>query len=941
MRIQFPNTQDYTLEQSINKSNIGTGASASLQELSPAWIRQTGADGVPAKWGAKEGSFIDIREKAEYMDVDAMQDYMTVMSHTMSAEDFAKMEKDGFHFEELDPEEAVTIVDKIKAELVKSGKQIEGYTDDVSVEALAQVVGSEAMARDLMNAMATVDYTPSSEQFRQLGQAYSVYGQLQSPTEASMGYLLKNHMEPELWNFYLAQNSGASEGVSGEMAYFADESGYVSKSVQGVTDPLREQMDKVVEQAGLALTEETREDAKWLLQNGIALTEESLLSYEQLKEITFPMESTDFAGAVVNALLQGKNPLHANLTQTQTVYEKAVALLEKYKDVEEARLQMTAEVNVKLLKKDFAIDTKPMEEFLKNLDEAEKQIAKQYFGETSDAVDSYRIMEKTNRIVKELPGYPVSSLQLFAEKPAISLEEFAHGARLAEERQKAARDRYESIWTAPRADMGDSIKKAFGNVGEILEDLGYEKTEDNQRAVRILAYNRQEITVENLEQIKQADKAVSNVIEKMTPSSVLKMIRDKINPLEESFDSLNAYLDRQTSEEDGIKEYSRFLYGLEQQKEITEDERASFIGIYRLLHQIEKTDGAAIGSLVASGAQLDFKNLLSAVRTGKVHSLDIKVSKETGMLEDLLSKGESISNQIDSAFRKNIQTIMTEVSYNDETELQYARERVQELRTLTASSMQQGAELLENAKLPTTAENLQAAMNLVDAKDRELAKRLAKEDEAVQVWESLEEEDTFRENYRDMLEKGKEQLLAQVEDLDNYLDVRSMQLLQKQMTILEHIAPNEEYVFPMMLEDEPAQVHLTIRHDKEEKGKIYISFQLSEEEQVEANLSLSGGKITGLLSTNGEGKVMKLQKCADILYDFVKEDNSWSMDAKLTVMDSVTRIEGGNKKTVGNGMFAKDMAASLVEDHSTEEMPTSGELYRLTKVFLRAMKQAM
>ena len=47
--------------------------------------------------------------------------------------------------------------------------------------------------------------------------------------------------------------------------------------------------------------------------------------------------------------------------------------------------------------------------------------------------------------------------------------------------------------TAPRSDMGDSIKKAFSNVDDILQDLQLDTSETNRRAVRILAYNNTDV----------------------------------------------------------------------------------------------------------------------------------------------------------------------------------------------------------------------------------------------------------------------------------------------------------------------------------------------------------------------------------------------------------------------------------------------------------------
>ena len=84
--------------------------------------------------------------------------------------------------------------------------------------------------------------------------------------------------------------------------------------------------------------------------------------------------------------------------------------------------------------------------------------------------------------------------------------------------------------TAPRRDLGDSIRKAFSNVDDILTDMSLDKTLENQRAVRILAYNRMEITAENIERVKEADKQVTAVIEKLTPKNVLQMIRDGLQP---------------------------------------------------------------------------------------------------------------------------------------------------------------------------------------------------------------------------------------------------------------------------------------------------------------------------------------------------------------------------------------------------------------------------
>ena len=155
-----------------------------------------------------------------------------------------------------------------------------------------------------------------------------------------------------------------------------------------------------------------------------------------------------------------------------------------------------------------------------------------------------------------------------------------------------------NVIVAPRSDLGDSIRKAFSNVDDILTDMSLEKTSENQRAVRILAYNSMEITPENIEKVKEADRQVSAVVDRLTPKNVLQMIRDGVNPLEKTFDELESYFSQNPeSYEEEVEDYSRFLYQLERKKDVTEEERKAYIGIYRMVHQVEREDGAAVGAV--------------------------------------------------------------------------------------------------------------------------------------------------------------------------------------------------------------------------------------------------------------------------------------------------------------------------------------------------------
>ena len=145
----------------------------------------------------------------------------------------------------------------------------------------------------------------------------------------------------------------------------------------------------------------------------------------------------------------------------------------------------------------------------------------------------------------------------------------------------------------------------------MLQEMGLESTPENERAVRILGYNRMEITEESIAQIKDWDAEVNTLIDRMKPATVLGMIRDGINPLEHTVTELNEMLaDRGMTAAQEEESYSKFLWRLDKTNGITAEERQSYIGIYRLLHQVQKEDHAAVGAVVQSGQQMDLSCLL-------------------------------------------------------------------------------------------------------------------------------------------------------------------------------------------------------------------------------------------------------------------------------------------------------------------------------------------
>ena len=192
MKILFPNHQEYQLDKQSAIGSREKNRGVQESEL-PGSFWGTGCilDGQRAGMLFQQtvsgtgSSLEELKENAKFQDVGILQDYMTVMSHTMSGEDYAKLEKDGFHFEQLEPEEAVTILDKIKAQLIQAGKYIEGYTDQVDEAVLAEALGSATLARELSENMKNADIPVYDETVAEICRAWDMAAQLQTPLDAT------------------------------------------------------------------------------------------------------------------------------------------------------------------------------------------------------------------------------------------------------------------------------------------------------------------------------------------------------------------------------------------------------------------------------------------------------------------------------------------------------------------------------------------------------------------------------------------------------------------------------------------------------------------------------------------------------------------------------------------------------------------------------------
>ena len=876
----------------------------------------------------------EVMLEAGQQDITAWHNYMAVMSNSMSDEDFAKLQKEGFHPGSMDIETVVTIVDQIKAALLKGGAQVVGYTDAIDDDTLKNITGSEAYAQELKRQFAQRDIPLTEENITAVTEAWNMLSEAETMTDGGVKYMVENDLEPTPENIYTARFSAVSDGSQQGKGYYAagTVAGYYARKPEEIDfDKLKPQMEKVIEEAGYTADEESLADARWLVEKGIPLNADTFSLLSDIRKQHFPVSYEEFVSAAACAVADGISPSKADLGRDRTYVEEAAELVEKVSAVEskavdiivardipltlknilavqdrlnsgfeqnaatadgvedirgrrlleEVRLTMSVEANLRLLRSGYRIETAPLEELISKLKEAESSYAKSLMGQVdaAEAEEKTSLYQETLETLRGIQTSPAAILVQVSETDNLR-EVYAYGTRSRLVYEKAGQS-YEALMTAPRRDMGDSIHKAFRNVDDILTDMGLEPTDENRKAVRILGYNSLEITEDNVRQVKERDDLLCGVIREMKPGRVLNMIREGVNPLNMPLEELEQYLGEQTDIANEMESYSRFLYKLENQKSISEEERSAYVGIYRLVRQIEKTDDAAVGAIWQSGAQLTLGNLLSSIRSSKHGRMDYSVDDDFGGVEVRDTDTLSITSQIEKAFRSDhmpekqeLRQFLEEAG-DENAEAEFDHILYEQVRSAVKSE-EAVLKYLTDYEQPVTADNLLSAGSLLKTPDhiwKEVKKLKEKEDDFLkeageEVLEALDGRDEAGKAYEGL----KETIQNLLEDMAftdtrTALDVKAMSTLYKQMSFMGAMAREENYEIPVNINGSLTSINLKLIHNSQKESKVTVTFEAAGLGKTAAEFKFEDEKLSGFCICSSEEGSQMLKENKELLED--------------------------------------------------------------------------
>lgn len=664
-------------------------------------------------------------------------------------------------------------------------------------------------------------------------------------------------------------------------------------------------------------------------------------------------------------------------TDNRPIFSEMITVTQR--QLEELRLRMTLPAAVRMAQKGIDIQVTPLKALVEELRQQEQKDYQEILPDMKlDESQWDRVQDSIAR-AEDIRKAPASILGIGARQHELLTMNVLHRAAVSAVAQtRQYQTDYEAVGTQVRTDLGDSIQKAFQNVPELLYSIGMEDTQANQRAVRILGYNSLEITEQNVTKVKELDAQVNAVLDHMKPTLVMKLVQQGENPLDLPLDELDQRLAKLADEQDISSEekYSRYLWKLEQEQGLTKQERDGYIGLYRLMHQVEDSDGAAIGSVMEAGWEMNLRSLLKAVRTEKRKGVDAHIDDDFGGLSDLRYTSKNITQQIDNAFsgkefsgdsssdstrqyyeRLSRQIMnemepaaLREISDGDmEQLLDHSLERLQEqlkqaegsqetqqrlyeqlasqLRE-TVEQSQESIRYLEQMGLPDTINNIQAAHQLIcqnydvyhEIHERRRDVSGEEQDELRQSMEeipdSLDQEDMLLQSY-DRLGKSMEKILehSYEKEMITSDELRGLKQLRTGMIFQSSRAGRYSYDVPVVTGDQVTTMNVTLIQGEEDTGRVQIYM-----DNISAEFRVQQGEIKGLvLCDDREG------------YDTLSGNGE-----KLT---QALQQDGYNVKNISYSMNHRSRVEAMTAK-AGEKVPSSS-LYRIAKTVVRYVMDTM
>ena len=428
-----------------------------------------------------------------------------------------------------------------------------------------------------------------------------------------------------------------------------------------------------------------------------------------------------------------------------------------------------------------------------------------------------------------LKGAPCDAIGQAADSEQVSLSELEKTAFEQQRMYEAAGRTYETMATQVRPDLGDRLNRAVeASTDYVIKELDIDNTEQNRRAVRILAYNQMEVTVERLERVKEVDAAVNNIFEKMTPDIALDMLRDGVDIMDTGLDELLAEVEQRREEKERIntKKFSEFLYEMDKKGAVSGEEREQYMALYTIVNKLIKDKGNAVGQLVNQGSEATIGNLVTSYMTRNDAGINVGIAGQ--------------NNQDESR----------QPEHNN-AKLTYYKELLSKVSELPKEAV----ELVTENGLPHTVNNLAAAGALY-ADNAYLYKEIKKagiEADLNRFFDTMDSREMLTESYEELRESLKA-AVAEARSEGRMPDVQLLRQLGSTMSVLNSMAQHNTFYLPYDTSKGTRAIKLSVVENSEAEGSFTVDMESEESGHIRINAKVEEDALTAYILQEKENE---------------------------------------------------------------------------------------
>ena len=859
------------------------------------------------------------------------EEMLNKLGEVVNADNYSMYEELGIIPDKDDPTSILTVSERIEIELATHCEDYK-MSGSVSIKDLESMYGNSGRAYQIANRLNSQNIYPEEELVNNIDKALEKIDSIKSVNREASEYLLTNGKSVTIENVYKAVYSVSDVQSTYEKLSdtdWANLQGQVKTSVENMGFQANEEVmadAKWLVESKIPLNSENIYKLSMIRDINNQLNNSQITENDWIDKLSTDVmflgsaesSSMDFYKSVegdsieavtiiqngasdqINELLMdGKEVTLLNLKKIQDdrskdnqklrnemEYEnegnaKQKRFITAQRTLEEARLKMSVEAGAMLIRSGFELNIASLTDIVDKLKEMENQIAKKVFesiGHTATN-EELEVYSDSTRYLKDFAGTNAYVLgNVYMQKIEFTVTDIVNEGKVNEGVLKAAYEAYDVLGTKPDKSLGDSIKKAFTGIDEMLENMDIEATEENNRAVRILAYNNLEISEESINEIKNLDSQVGRLIENMTPKMTAYLISNGINPLNTKISDLNNELEDLKAEigEDEVEKYSEYLWKLEKNNEISKEDKEAYIGIYRLLNMIEKGDRRAIGAIEKQGSELTLNNLLVASRSLKKTGKDYVVDDNIGIAEDVILSENNITNQLEKFLKESESNSKDSVKYYQELNEIKSRE-IENLRYISEDTLknlfEDGADknmsnilgisyIMNNGKGVFTKIKKVCDDEEVDSDIENLSASITSENT-----DDIDEED-LREKFEKLSADVKESILNK-----SQINIEDVRVVNGAVNYMNKAIESQSYYVPVELEGEQTLVKFTLKKDGDNKGLVGI--RIYEEDEIEVKIKVEEDKVKILESSNIEEETVdKISKSLNEIISNNETDNN-------------------------------------------------------------------